>query len=737
MSRLKKIKLYTHQFLHMDIRLPSDKAAGGLLFRFFYFTGLNVIKGWKNFMRALKAASNFAKPVAVRFWQNFSRTFAEELDETKILLPKRLKLVAQLNFSKAIAAFLILATVSFTGLKTLRLLTQALQLKTAILNTGLIGGKYLSQAKTALLSRDFSQANNKFSLAYKTFAFGQAQLGSANVLISQLAGNLPSAKNADNLLSAAQLLSQSGSEMAELLAELQNISITAQGLNYAPDQAQKLFANINKELDLVNSYLARAGEKIVSLDSGSLPQDFRQKMLEAQNQFLIFKTAFDNFYQALKLGLQLNSGKKHVLLLFENNNELRPTGGFMGTFGSLYLNYGKLGKMEISSIYDLDGQLMEKIVPPSPVLNVNDRWFLRDSNWFADFPTSAQKISSFYEKEGGETPDLVIALTPNLIVDFLKTLGPIHLPKYGLQLNADNFIEQTQLVSSVNYATFDSFENKPKQLLADFFPLMLQKIGQASPDQTLAILQALENNLKAKQILLFSPDNQIQSQLAQLDWTGAIAATDRDFLTVNISNLGGTKTDLFVDQNISLKSAISSSGEILNELTITRTNKLPKMDKTENTSFLRIYAPLGSTLISNVGFDKKNLEASDDKSYKIDPDVYQWEKDAVKDVLTGTLIGKETGKTIFGNWLTVQGGETRTVTLIYRLPFKISDLDHYSLLLQKQPGTLNQNFRYRLEFPGRKIQWQNFNPETLETDYLETSRPLDQDSFFGEVLTER
>jgi len=717
----------------MDLKPYHPGQKENPVFKFFYAVGLWVIKIWS----AAAKIFNFLIPLIFSRLKKFSRKFAAEISATKNLLPKRLKIIKELNFSKAIAAFIILATISFAGVKFLNLMARALQLKNDILGSSLVGNKYLDQAKNALINKNFGEAGNKFFLAYKAFAKGQESLGSTNILISQLANNLPATKSAQSLLSAAKMVSLSGSKMAEMLQNFQGVNFTAQGLNISPKEAAKLFARLNENLDAANSYLGLAEKEIASVDELSMPKSYRQKVLDIKNQFSGAKTSFDSLYKILKLALKINQGKKHILLLFENNNELRATGGFMGTFGSLYLSYGKINKIEISSIYDLDGQLLEKISPPSPMLNVNDRWTLRDSNWFADFPSSARKITAFYEKEGGETPDLVIALTPNLIVDFLKALGPVNMPKYNLILNSDNFIEQTQLVSSVNYANFDSFENKPKQVLADFFPILMQKIGEASPEQTLAILQSLENNLVQKQILLFSKDNEVQKQLESLNWAGEVLTSDRDFLSVNSSNLGGTKTDLFIDQDISLKSSLDSSGEIINELKITRKNKLPKMDSTENTSFLRVFAPLGSTLISNVGFDKKNLETPDSANYKIDPDVYEWEKNSVKDVLTGTLIGKESEKTFFGNWLTLKGGEERTVTLIYKLPFKLAGVDHYSLLLQKQAGTLSQNFHYRLQFPERKIEWQNFNPESLEIDYLETSRPLDRDLFMGEVFTLR
>ena len=90
-------------------------------------------------------------------------------------------------------------------------------------------------------------------------------------------------------------------------------------------------------------------------------------------------------------------------MLFENNNELRATGGFIGTYGNLKILNGKIQNIRVSSIYDLDGQLTENIKPPNPLLNVNSKWYMRDSNWFADFPQTAKTVSGFYEKKVGNT----------------------------------------------------------------------------------------------------------------------------------------------------------------------------------------------------------------------------------------------------------------------------------------------------------------------------------------------
>lgn len=368
------------------------------------------------------------------------------------------------------------------------------------------------------------------------------------------------------------------------------------------------------------------------------------------------------------------------------------------------------------------------------MLNVNTKWYMRDSNWFTHFPQSAKIISNFYEKEGGETPDLIIAMTPDLIIDWLKITGPLFLPHYGLTLTPDNFIEQTQVATTLNE---NSPINAPKQILADLVPLLLQKLSETDSVAWPQIIQSLQNNLSQKQIVLYAKDPELQNELSTFHWEGGILPSSRDYLSVVSSNLGGTKSDLYIEQKNELKTTISQQGDITNELTITRVNRLPNLEGTENTSFVRIFVPQGSKLVSVLGFDYKNLEFPPDENYKIDSDVLNWEKHSLRDVLSGTTIGQEAEKTFFGNWLTVKGGESRTVKIIYQLPFKLNGIDNHSLLLQKQIGQTSQNLNWDITFSGRSLAWKNFDPTIMETGRLSHDIILNKDYFFGLVLTKQ
>lgn len=613
----------------------------------------------------------------------------------------------------------------------LKFLEAAFELKDQVLNSAQYGGRYLQQAAIDVKNHDLVSAQNKLVLAVRYFNRGQSDLNSQNVALGKIIGVMPQGQDANRLLKAAVLVAKTGQDMVAFQQAAGQLRLSAAGIVSQNENNGQILSLLSDKFNAAKSNLSQAADLITQVNAGVLPANYRNAFSALQNNLQTLKQAIESAGQIFSFAQNLIAGKKNILILFENNNELRPTGGFMGTFGNVEARDGQIQKINVSSIYDLDGQLDQVIQPPLPVVAVTNRWYLRDSNWFADFGASARKINEFYQKEGGKQPDVIIAMTPNLIVDWLKITGPIYLPKYGVELTADNFVEQTQAITTIsdNMPT-----NSPKQMLADLVPVLLQKISSADKNELPRFVSALQDNLASKQIAIFAQDPGLENQIQSFNWGGNVSATDRDYLLLLDSNLGATKTNLNVSQNAKLTSTISNDGSVIDQLQITRTNNNPENRDTSNVSFLRIYVPLGSKLISAAGFNKRDLQYPNDINYQIDPDVYNWEKNSVTDNLTGTVIGQESGKTFFGNWVILNPGESTTTTLVYQLPFQLNDLDHFSLLVQKQIGSQNGDFSWTVDYQGRKILWKNFAGKGQATKRVESDIIIDKDYLQGLVL---
>jgi hypothetical protein len=229
---------------------------------------------------------------------------------------------------------------------------------------------------------------------------------------------------------------------------------------------------------------------------------------------------------------------------------------------------GKIRKFFVNGIFDPDGQLKEKIVPPVPLQKVSAAWSLHDSNWSPDFPTAARKAMYFYEKTGGSSVDGVIALTPDIVRDLVGIFGPIEMPAYGVTLTRDNFVEAVQEEVEVKY---DREENQPKKILSDLAPILLEKIfSTRDPKVLFAVFDALTNRLNQKDILLFARDDAAETDIETLGWSGKVEDAPFDYLSVIDTNINGYKTDAVVRESISHEADIHDDGSVVDTVRITR-----------------------------------------------------------------------------------------------------------------------------------------------------------------------
>ena len=199
-----------------------------------------------------------------------------------------------------------------------------------------------------------------------------------------------------------------------------------------------------------------------------------------------------------------------------------------------------------------------------------------------------------------------------------------------------------------------------------------------------------------------------------LRWT---ARCDRDGIADrNDWEDAGGKTDKVIRETIQLFTRVSEGGRVINELEIKREHPGEKHQDfvgVRNVNWLRVYVPAGAKLISASGWRAPDQEFFDspDPSWLLDKDIAANEAKAIVGD-NGTKIYTEKNKTVFANWTMTDPGQTTIIKIKYELPFKLDysspplpvnlweefispperALVPYSLMLQKQPGSLGSIF---------------------------------------------
>jgi hypothetical protein len=413
-------------------------------------------------------------------------------------------------------------------------------------------------------------------------------------------------------------------------------------------------------------------------------------------------------FESFKNILGFDRPRKY-LLVFQNPSEARAAGGFIGSVGILEMQAGKIKSVKLEDVYALDGQLKISVEPPGPIKKISASWSLHDSNWFFNFPDSAEKISWFYEKAGGETVDGVIAFNPKVVQDILKITGPIKIPEYGAELNEKNFVETAQNQVELEY---DKTINRPKLFLADFLSNLKGAVESLPLDKKVVIMKGIIANLDEKDIQAVFKSESAEAFIRAHNWDGRVNETDKDYLAVVNSNINGFKTDAVIDQKIDLVTEIAEDGSVINNLTVTRAHNGASGDadwyNKVNGDYLRVYLPRGAELIGAEGITEETPflkdPSADYDGYFKDELLRQAEKNKTIDGETGVEIFEESGKTVFGSWIYASPGEKVTASWRYRLPFRIEfDANTrrgvYSLLVQKQSGSRTENLSQKIIFP--------------------------------------
>jgi len=672
-----------------------------------------------------------------------TRPSTEEIEDIFAPIPthRLLNFKIEKKWYKTVGVFAIMSLILVLPFQALSYFQQLQNTKDNVLLLTDEAINSLKDGQQYAASLDLWLAGQRFDQAKNNFISAQAEANKINAVTTEILKLIPG--QGKTMQAGLELL-----KGGEIMSEVGQI-LSQAGQDFLGSQGSDYYKSLQKSKTSLKLGMDKFWE------AKKIIQNVLIKDLPENNQFV-----FEQVLQSLPLienGLtdlySLNSAILKILgqdqwqrylLIFANNNELRASGGFMGSFALLDIDQGQIKNLEIpgGGTYDLQGWLKPKIISPEPLHLINPRWEFQDSNWWSDFPKSASKMQWFYQNAGGASTDGVILMTATLMENLLEVLGPVEMPDYGRVIDNENFVAETQKIVELEY---DKEENRPKQFIADLAPELIERIFSASGDQLKDLLAILQQGLNEKNLLLYFNDDQAEKIILSLDWGGKIKDTQGDYLSIIHTNLAGGKTDSVIDQAIFHQAEVLDDGSIIDTVTLTRTHNGIKGENiftgVQNNSYVRFYVPAGSVLLKAEGFEKPplNLFKQPDEDLTKDIDLISIETDKTIEKNSGTDIYKESGKTVFGNWLQLKPGETKQAVIQYKLPFKLAEQNentfYYSLMVQKQAGATNGKISSQLILNDQLKPLTKY-PTTLseENGHINFNQNLTTDQFYGVVL---
>lgn len=469
----------------------------------------------------------------------------------------------------------------------------------------------------------------------------------------------------------------------------------------------------------------------------NLPSEYREKLIKISEPLGLLSSLID----ATPTLLGFN-GAKTYLLLFQNNFELRPGGGFIGSYGLLHLQNGTIKNLTIHDVYDADGKLKAEITPPFALKRFMgaSHWFMRDSNFSPDFPQSASQAASFLKLETNQNVDGVIGLDVTFLSSLLEATGPLKLPDYNKTLTKDNFYLETQ--SQVENNFFPGSTQKK-----DFLRLTEEELLKRLQDRRfsyLSLATILRRAITQKHLLFAFPDQATQKLFSINGLSGGIEERRQpssnvflDTIGISEANIGQNKVNYYLKRSLKHDVMIDGEGIVSERLKIiysnTSTRKSPFAG--DYKAYLRIIVPLGAVL-TGVQMDGVELELIP----AITNENIYLTKSFVAPKGLEVESSTEKGRSMYGFIIQVPQLQTKEVLVSYRLaqraPIELPVWE-YNLLAIKQPGTLSDPYSLTVSYPLAAKLLSSSLPINDLGGKLSVDSLLDQDLPFLLTFTQR
>jgi hypothetical protein len=507
------------------------------------------------------------------------------------------------------------------------------------------------------------------------------------------------------------------------------------------------FQNMNNELKIADPFLAQADARLESVNADNIPAENRAQFLQLRALLHVFS---NNIKDVTDLGdgmirVFAKNQLRRYLIVFQNNTELRATGGFIGSYALVDFADGAIRNIEIppGGPYDLQGSLRETVQSPQPLHIVNPIWQFQDANWFPDFPTSAKKLMWFYEKSGGPTVDGVIAINERVAEKIIQYTGPITMSEYGKTITAENFLQETQKSVEIEY---DKEKNTPKKFIADLIPKVIRTLQERAKEDVVGLIQIFSTAVQERDIQLYMRSSPDQTLFQRFGAGGELRATRGDYSMIVDTNVGGGKSDGVITQSVRHTLTVKNNGTCIVHLHIQRDHHGNRQDPftgIRNIDYMRIYTPYGSKVLSVSGFQEidPSLFKTPPMEYHLDSDLKAIERDERYDAIKKVSTHTELGKTVISGWVVTDVGLSRDVDITYQLPFTAEDIiSHgYSLLIQRQSGSRIQSYVYDVVFDSQWIvDWRYPSDVAMNRSALNwETREFKKDVVFGFTLQKK
>lgn len=479
-------------------------------------------------------------------------------------------------------------------------------------------------------------------------------------------------------LEAGEIMAKSVEPYADLLGLKGKGTFTGGTTEDRIATAIATLEKVTPQIDVVAEKLKLVKAEIDQVDPKRYPENFKGKPIRetlVQARMIVDQASvlLDEARPLVKVLPKHMGQPKEIkyLVIFQNDAEIRPTGGFMTAYAVLRIEKGKINLDTADDIYKLDSTVTKNVKPPQAIKDyLNESvWHLRNTNFSPDYPTSMKNFYSLYQTSPErKTIAGIISMDTQLLVKIMEVIGPVSA--YGMNFTTEKVpqCDCPQIIWELEkYADepVPYIKKDRKDIIGILLQSIMQKAMKAPKNLWGPLFSAGFTAMQEKHLLVYLFDEGAQKGIEALGMAGTIKPFTGDYLHINDANLGGAKSNLYVTQSVKQEVSVKPDGT---ETSLTIEYRHPR--RADNCSlerksgvclsgtlrdYLRVYLPKGSIITETRGFEIK-----------------------------GTTF-EDLDKTVVDGFFTVVPLGLAKIQIKYKTPVVLTK--EYRSLIQKQPGT--------------------------------------------------
>lgn len=380
-------------------------------------------------------------------------------------------------------------------------------------------------------------------------------------------------------------------------------------------------STINAYLNLLEDIEPRIESMTTKMQTVKLPLG-KTEMLSEYTQMLTKLTAAykeNGEYLPLFRAFLGDGSDKLYLLAAQNSAEIRASGGFPGSMGTIRIEDGVLTIDDFKTVYD-----MISVNPPTEAHITDTEYLLfsgsldyaRDACYIPDFERVGEIWALAYESKNDEHIDGVISLTPVIIQKVLAYTGAVTLSD-GTELNGDNATEMLQkdlyykyLSSNSSYKVSNAYDYVDS-LFAETAKIVMGKLVDDFDINRIADYSKIfTDGGKDRTILMWMEDETAESYVKAAGCSGALNDDPSNpEAGVFFSGANGSKLGWFVSLDTQIGDVtVNDDGSRTYDVTVTVSNDITRDDmyragnyiignyNGQVESYLHLFAPAGGTI---------------------------------------------------------------------------------------------------------------------------------------------